>query len=345
MKRKTIALLAGLLAAFTIAPRARAGEDGDEYSWVRGANYVPSFARNDVQIWMDYDSKVVDRELGLAERLKINSVRIFLQYAVYRHDARAFLRHYENFLALCAKHDIQAMVVLFDSCFGAFPDLEKYKEKDWMANPGQNRLGPEHWPALDKYVADVVGGHKEDKRILLWDVMNEPMCTSHARTAEGRETIWKFLHHMCEAVRNQEPTHPLTVGYMSSTLVAHTIDKVDVIGWHNYTGDMEALRADIRRVKELGRKHGKPVLISEIARRNTGQHFSKFLPLLREEKVGWYFWELMLGRTQFSRGRHPIQGVVTTHGECYDPEEIAAILNTTAEEAANLFPRRETPVE
>ncbi len=56
-------VLACLLIAM-IARGASAGEPRDDYSWIRGANYVPSYARNDVQIWMDYDAEVIDRELG-----------------------------------------------------------------------------------------------------------------------------------------------------------------------------------------------------------------------------------------------------------------------------------------
>ena len=105
------------------------------------------------------------------------------------------------------------------------------------------------------------------------------------------------------------------------------IKKTDVLGWHNYTGNMEALRADIRRVKQWGREHRKPVMINEIARRNTDQHFWRFMPVLADERIGWYFWELMLGSTQFSRGANPIQGVVYPDGTCRDVREVAAILH------------------
>lgn len=320
-----------------------AKEKADDYSWIRGANYVPSYARNDVQTWMDYDPKVIDRELGYAARLKLNSVRVFLQYAVYKHDPKLFLERYENFLSLCKKHNIRAMIVVFDSCFGDYPDLKNYRRKDWMANPGQNMLGVEYWPELEKYVQDVVGAYRNDKRIVMWDVMNEPMCTRHARKAEGREKIWKFLDHFLDVVKKKDPTHPRTVGFSNSRYIPRLIDKIDVIAWHNYTNDMKALRADIRHVKRLGGKHSKPVHINEISRWSTGQHFRKFLPVLREEKIGWYFWELMLGNTQFSRGPNPIQGLVTTDGKSYHPDEIAAILDIEAAEAAKLFPRRKLP--
>ena len=115
----------------------------------------------DVQIWLDYDSGVIDRELGYAERLKLNTVRVFLQAAVYDREPNLFLERFEKFLGLCEKHRLRMLPVVFDSCFGEFPNLVNYRNKDWMANPGQNRLGREHWPRLEQYVRDVVGGHKE----------------------------------------------------------------------------------------------------------------------------------------------------------------------------------------
>ena len=62
-----------------------------DLAWMRGANYVPSYARNDVQTWMDYDPAVIDRELGYAAKLKLNVVRVFLQVAVYEAAPQRFL--------------------------------------------------------------------------------------------------------------------------------------------------------------------------------------------------------------------------------------------------------------
>ena len=119
---------------------------------------------------------------------------------------KRFLDNFESFLSLCEKHHIQMMPVIFDSCFGEFPDLEKYRDKDWMACPGQNRLGPEHWPAMQKYVRDVVGRHKDDQRIVMWDVMNEPYVTSF-NTEADRRTIHTFLGQALEMARRQQPAN------------------------------------------------------------------------------------------------------------------------------------------
>lgn len=309
---------------------------GDEYSGVRGANYVPSYARNDVQLWMDYDAAVIDRELGYAETLGLNCARVFLQFAVYERDPKLFLERFEDFLRRCQKHRIQMMPVLFDSCFGEFPDLTHYRDKDWMACPGQNRLGNDEWPKLERYVRDVVGGHRDDRRIVMWDVMNEPTCTRFYEAAADKQLIHDFLGHFLGYVKAQQPSQPRTVGLMASSELPLVLERVDVLSFHNYT---RGLREDLRRVQALGRQQGKPVVINEVVRRPE-QPFDFALPILREANTGWVFWELMLGQTEFTRGANPIQGLVYPDGTCRDAREIAVVMNTSAEAARRLFPER-----
>ena len=326
-------------ATLFIAAVVLAAPAPSDFAGLRGANYVPSYARNDVQTWMDYDPAVVDRELGYAAKLKLNCVRVFLQVAVYERDPKRFLDNFESFLSLCEKHHLQMMPVIFDSCFGEFPDLEKYRDKDWMACPGQNRLGPEHWPALQKYVADIVGNHRADQRIVMWDVMNEPYVTSFNSEAD-RRSIHTFLGQALEMTRRQQPRQPLTIGWESWSLAVEPkqyADKVDVIAFHNYTPE---LRDAVRSAQAGGRNLGKPVVINEVVGR-PHQSFQLAMPILREEKIGWCFWELMLGKTQFTRDyESPYQGLIFPEGTSHNVAEVAAVMDISPEEAARLFPQR-----
>ncbi len=137
-----------LTVVFLAIPTVRASARED-LGTMRGANYVPSYAKNDVAIWMDYDPVVIDRELGYAERLNLNTVRVFLNQAVYEHEPKVFLERLENFLTLCEKHKIRAMLVLFDSCFDPqIVDLKDYRDKTWMPSPGFSRLGVKDRPAM-----------------------------------------------------------------------------------------------------------------------------------------------------------------------------------------------------
>ena len=141
--------------------------DGDDLSWMRGANYVPSYAKNDVQIWMEYDPVVIDRELGFTQRLTLNTVRVFLNVAVYEYHPEKFLADFENFLSLADKHGLKVMPVLFDNCSSSeVVDMNNYKGKIWLPSPGFARMGDKDWPEMEKFIAAAVGNHRDDKRIV-----------------------------------------------------------------------------------------------------------------------------------------------------------------------------------
>ncbi|MFN8448794.1 MAG: hypothetical protein U0521_09435 [Anaerolineae bacterium] len=86
-----------------------------DYHHIRGFNYTPSSAFNDVGFWRDYDSTLVERELTYAERLGLNS-RIFLSYVVYERDPQRFLERVRHFCGR-RRRGISTMVVVWDSCF------------------------------------------------------------------------------------------------------------------------------------------------------------------------------------------------------------------------------------
>ena len=299
----------------------------DDFSLMRGANYVPSYARNDVQTWMDYDGECIGRELGYAEKLKLNTVRVFLQVAVYEKDPKRFLDNFEGFLRQCDQHQLRMMPVLFDSCFGEGPDLVHYREKDWMASPGFKRLGTEDRPSMEHYIHDVVGHHRDDPRIVLWDVVNEPESTPEYREPAGRAVINDFVRWAIKRVKKEKPAQPVTIGWASQSQTVVSLNLVDVIALHRY-GDVKDLREAVREGKEWGRLFGKPVILNEFVGRPQ-QPIEAALPVVAAEGIGWCFWELMVGNTQFARGKTPTQGHIYPDGTCYSAAEVATILNPT----------------
>src|SRR5512139_4086016 len=80
------------------------------------------------------------------------------------------------------------------------------------------------------------------------------------------------------------------------------------------------------------------IVINEVVMRPQ-QPFDFAMPILREEKIGWVFWELMFGKTQFTRDANSIQGLVYPDGSCRDAREVAAVANLSVEEAVQLFPQ------
>ena len=62
-----------------------------DYSKIRGFNYTQPNAFHDGEFWSNYDHDIVDRDMGYAERLTLNSARIFLPYRCYAEDPKKFL--------------------------------------------------------------------------------------------------------------------------------------------------------------------------------------------------------------------------------------------------------------
>jgi hypothetical protein len=275
--------------------------DVESYSWVRGCNYIPFYAANDVTLWRDFDHEVIDRELGFAARLNLNCVRVFLQYVVFEHDPQGFLESFEHFLELSESHGLRVMPVLFDSCFGEEPRLGS--NHGWVANPGYRRLAMEYREDLDTYLTAIVGRFGGDRRILLWDVMNEPEQTPQYWEIMGRLRIESFLVWASTRVRELDPTHPRTIGTAGKILgMRGRASLQDVLSFHCYEPEPE-FSVRLREAEELAEELGKPVLLTECVRPRQGQAYSMTFEALSRSQIGWFFWELMENRVDFTAGQ------------------------------------------
>jgi len=296
----------------------------DDFSWMRGANYIPSYAATSVEMWLRYDHDTIDRELGYANKLRLNCVRVFLQSLVYHHDSETMLERFEDFLATANAHGLKVMPVLFDSCFGVSPSLES--RHMWVANPGPDRMAERWWPESDAYVKAIVSAHVGDDRIALWDVMNEPTATHLAATPQGKARIDAFVAHNCGLVRKLDQTHPITVG-VAKWDNADVLELVDVLSCHSYAPGVEAFRADLARTRDQARAAGKPWIVSECCNVAAGSTYEMALPVLREFGVGFTFWQVVIGRDMFNSAA----GLAYPDGTVRRIEQIEAVLDAPAD--------------
>src|SRR5439155_22373293 len=121
---KKLLLLSGLLATTSLlaADRWSAEKANDWYAhqpWLVGANYVPATAINQLEMWQadTFDPATIDKELGWAQALGMNTMRVFLHNLLWEQDAKGFVKRIDTFLAIAAKHGIKPVFVFFDSCW------------------------------------------------------------------------------------------------------------------------------------------------------------------------------------------------------------------------------------
>ena len=156
----------------------------DQQPWLVGANYIPSDAINELEMFQGatFNPSLNDKELGLGESVGMNTMRVFLQDQLWLSDPKDFQKRLDEFLSIAAKHHIRPLLVLFDSCWGPNPHLGPQHppipgvhNSSWVQSPGQQRLlDPANDAQVKAYVQGVVGAFSNDNRILGWDLWNEP---------------------------------------------------------------------------------------------------------------------------------------------------------------------------
>ncbi len=320
------ALLAALLAAVIFSPGV--SEAGERWSpekaaawyaarpWPVGCNFLPSSAINQLEMWQaeSFDLATIDRELGWAEGLGFNTVRVFLHDLAWKQDGPTFLRRIERFLQVADRHKIRVMFVLFDSCWDPDPTLGKQRDpkpglhnSGWVQSPGRSSLkDPARLADLESYVKGVMNYFEADERILAWDLFNEPDNTN--RSSYGKleppdkvELSLALLGKTYAWARDVDPTQPLTsavwVGDWSPEKASPTarvqLDQSDVISFHDYS----PLPKFKERVASLA-KLNRPILCTEYMARPAGSTFDPALGYLREQGIGAYNWGFVDGKSQ-----------------------------------------------
>ena len=198
-----------------------------QHPWLVGAHYVPSDAINQLEMFQaaTWNPRLNDKELGMAEGIGMNTMRVFLQDQLWSQDSAGFTSRLNEFLSLASKHHIRPIPVLFDSCWDPqphlgpqLPPIPGVHNSGWVQSPGSAGLeDPAYEVKLRDYVQGVVGAFAKDPRVLAWDIWNEPdgMNTGSYGDLEPADKIQRVDSLLPKAfawAREEKPTQPLTSG-------------------------------------------------------------------------------------------------------------------------------------
>jgi hypothetical protein len=314
-------MLGGTLgAAAQVAGRWTADKADDWYSpkpWLVGSNYITRTAVNQLEMWQadTFDLAAIDRELGWAQDLGFTSMRVFLHHLLWEQDSKGFLERIDKFLAVADKHGIGVMFVLFDSCWDPFPKLGKQPDprphlhnSGWVQSPGQADLkDPTRQPLLEAYVKGVVGRFKDDPRVHVWDIFNEPDNTNGSSYGQWElknkvDLTLDLIEREIRWIREINPSQPITsapwMGNWAdpkklSKMERIQLDNSDVISFHSY-----AKLDETKKCVENLRRYGRPIICSEYMARPQGSTFDPVLGYFKEQRVGAYNWGFVSGKSQ-----------------------------------------------
>jgi hypothetical protein len=284
-------------------------------SWPVGCNFTPSTACNQLEMWQPetFDPATIDRELSWASGLGMNTVRVYLHDIAHRQDSRGFLDRVEWLLDCADGHGISVVPVLFDGVWNPHPRAGAQKEpiprlhnSRWVQGPGAEILyAPQRWAELQPYVVDLLTRFAGDRRVLAWDLFNEPdQVDGHVLSGGSREEKASHASALAREVfawaREVSPSQPLTVGiweYDDNGAPAPgpfnelAVELSDIISFHCYLPG-----PGLRSVIDNLVSHDRPLLCTEWLARTAGSTVD-LLHVFDQHNVGAVNWGLVDGRT------------------------------------------------
>ena len=279
--------------------KEQAAEWYKQWGWLRGCNFQPSTAINQLEMWQaeTFDLPTMDKELGWAAGIGLNCMRVYLHHLAWKTDKKGFKKRINNYLDLAEKHGISTIFVFFDDCWNATyaegkqPDPKPgVHNSGWVRDPGDLLFDdPSLEATLEAYMKDILTTFKKDKRIVLWDLYNEP-----GNSGYGNKSL-PLLKKTFEWARAVNPTQPLSVGFWSDRLTEinrFLFENSDIITYHDYTG-----KENHRKVIDNLKQYGRPMICTEYMLRKGNSTFQEIMPMLKDENIGAINWGLVSGKT------------------------------------------------
>lgn len=270
-----------------------------ENGWLRGSNFNPSTAINQLETWQaeSFDTATINRELGWAQGIGLNAMRVFLHHLAWQIDQEGFKKRMGTYLDIADKHGIKTIFVFFDDCWnpvyhaGKQPDPKPgVHNSGWVRDPGDLLYTDTTLiKVLRSYVKDVLTTFKDDKRIVMWDLYNEP-----GNSAYGNKSL-PLLKNVFQWGREVNPSQPLTSGLWNLKLKEFNkfqAENSDIITYHNYL-ESKGHQAAIDTLK----KYNRPLVCTEYMARRNNSLFTNIMPILKENHIGAINWGLVAGKS------------------------------------------------
>lgn len=286
--------------AATVWSKGKANEWYSKQPWLSGSNFQPSTAINQIEMWQadSFDAPTIEKELGWAQELGFTTMRVYLSSVVWKVDPEGFKNRINQYLAISSKHNIRPIFVFFDDCWNEESSIGRQPSprpgvhnSGWVQDPAVSlrKDTTKLFPTLEKYVKDVLSTFKDDKRVLLWDLYNEPGNSKHGITSLS------LLKNVFKWAREVNPSQPVSSGiwyFECNELNAFQIQNSDVITYHNYQNEKtHQLWINFLKINE------RPLICTEYMARRNDSKFQNIMPMLKKNNVAAINWGFVSGKT------------------------------------------------
>lgn len=298
--------------------KEKAWEWYDSLPWLRGCNYMSADCANRIDQWQEdgFEERLqtTEEEFRLMQDLGYNTIRIILEFIVWKKEHDGFMERFDRYLSLAASYGISCMVVFGNDCMPLKEETLRRtrlgkQTVDWGYHGGrkasQHGILPEPGyhlmddPTLEaehyEWLREIVTKYKDDKRIIMWDVFNEVGGSNRGNLSLS------YLKNFVNIIREINPVQPITACIWSNPKAPESLPEIekfalensDIISYHSYASYQENVEI-IRKLKKFGR----PIINTEWLARCLDNNVEELFPLFYLEKIGCYNWGFVAGKYQ-----------------------------------------------
>jgi len=288
---------------------------------MKGFNYSPSYSPTAFGEWDKFDAEVWRTEIGRGKKYfpKMNTLRIWLDWNTYRCIPEKAVKGFGSVLDIADEFDIKIMPTLFDRWHDPTDDIYEW------GGIYLEHFADHDFTKFESFIKDIVGTFKNDDRIVMWDLCNEPKINpmhkrgrpplrEHDWLHWGKDTVrevasaqleLEWLRWVADMTRKAGATQPITMGVRLPSEVECVADFLDVLCFHPYRGedipigraweDAFARLCDV--AVEIAQRKGKPLIANETCTgslddKKREEIIHRSLGPLKERGIGWCCWIL-----------------------------------------------------
>lgn len=274
-------------------------EPQNDYGYIRGVCHA-----------LRKDPDILKRDLGYAQRLNINSTRIWLSYQDYEKNPEAYITSLVTYVRTAHEMGISVMPIILNTDLF---DLETLDDK--------------FHARMETFVKSVVDALKNEPGLLMWDVLNEPLsCRYFWKAPQSKQeghagVIWEFVRRYTKYVKKLDKKNAVTVGTNIPYELEHVGDLVDVLSFHDYSTTESGIRKAFEKAIEYSQKYNKPLINTEMSCICRANPYDLTLEIARDYKIGFYVFDLICEGYWGD-----VHGIIYPNGTVRDPSIVAALL-------------------
>ena len=180
---------------------------------------------------------------------------------------------FDHTLAVAKAHGVKVIVTLGNQWGSCESPASVYKTDAWYKSGYKTDILPQNTVPYRQWVQEIVTRYKDDPTIAMWQMMNEAeIKTSKSSTCAPTTDLYNFAADVSGLIKSIDPNHLVNLGQMgggqcgsqgSDYQLLGSIKTIDVLEYHDYGHETQAIPANLARDIGVSNALGKPLFVGE----------------------------------------------------------------------------------